>query len=83
MKKNTLQKDVRNAVEVAVKAQPGWEKKSAFNRAQILFYIGNFLLFYILYICNFSNIKKINPSMDFENWSFMKHKYESGAPRRI
>merc|ERR1712051_513945 len=33
-------KDVRNAVEVAVKAQPGWEKKSAFNRAQILFYIG-------------------------------------------
>ena len=41
-KKNTLRKDVRNAVEVAVKAQPGWEKKSAFNRAQILFYIGNF-----------------------------------------
>ena len=33
-------KDVRNAVEVANKAQPGWEKRSAFNRAQILFYIG-------------------------------------------
>lgn len=33
-------KDVRNAVEVAAKAQPGWEKRSAFNRAQILFYIG-------------------------------------------
>ena len=33
-------KDVRNAVEVAVKAQPGWEKRSAFNKAQILFYIG-------------------------------------------
>merc|ERR1719210_351970 len=33
-------KDVRNAVEVATKAQPGWEKRSAFNKAQILFYIG-------------------------------------------
>ena len=33
-------KDVRNAVEVAVKGQPGWEKRSAFNKAQILFYIG-------------------------------------------
>ena len=33
-------KDVRNAVEVAVKSQPGWEKRSAFNKAQILFYIG-------------------------------------------
>lgn len=33
-------KDVRNAVEAAFKAQPNWAKKSAFNRAQILFYIG-------------------------------------------
>ena len=32
-------KDVRNAVEAAKKAQPGWEKKSGFNRAQILYYI--------------------------------------------
>ena len=32
-------KDVRNAVEVAAKAQPGWAKKSGFNRAQILYYI--------------------------------------------
>ena len=32
-------KDVRNAVEVAKKAQPGWEKRSGFNRSQILFYI--------------------------------------------
>lgn len=32
-------KDVRNAVEAAIKAQPGWEKRSGFNRAQILFYI--------------------------------------------
>ena len=33
-------KDVRNAVEVAIKAQPGWEKRSGFNKAQILRYIG-------------------------------------------
>ena len=32
-------KDVRNAVEVARKAQPGWAKKSPFNRQQILYYI--------------------------------------------
>ena len=32
-------KDVRNAVEVAAKAQPGWAKKSPFNRQQILYYI--------------------------------------------
>ena len=32
-------KDVRNAVECAVKAQPGWAKRSPFNRQQILFYI--------------------------------------------
>jgi len=32
-------KDVRNAVECALKAQPGWGKKSCFNRQQILYYI--------------------------------------------
>ncbi|XP_076053530.1 aldehyde dehydrogenase family 16 member A1-like isoform X2 [Oratosquilla oratoria] len=32
-------KDVRNAVEVAGKAQPGWDKRSGFNRSQILFYL--------------------------------------------
>ena len=32
-------KDVRNAVEAARKAQPGWAKKSPFNRQQILYYI--------------------------------------------
>ncbi|XP_068221481.1 aldehyde dehydrogenase family 16 member A1-like [Palaemon carinicauda] len=31
-------KDVRNAVEAAGKAQPGWDKRSGFNRSQILFY---------------------------------------------
>jgi len=33
-------KDVRNAVEAAAKAQPGWAKKTPFNRQQILYYIG-------------------------------------------
>ena len=64
-KKIPLQKDVRNAVEVAVKAQPGWEKKSAFNRAQILFYIGK-IYFFVLHNmynnCNFGNIKKRLPA---------------------
>lgn len=32
-------KDVRNAVECANKAQPGWEKRSGFNRSQILYYL--------------------------------------------
>jgi len=32
-------KDVRNAVECAGKAQPGWDKRSGFNRSQILFYL--------------------------------------------
>ncbi|XP_023342283.1 putative aldehyde dehydrogenase DhaS isoform X7 [Eurytemora carolleeae] len=32
-------KDVRNAVEAAKKAQPGWAKKTPFNRQQILYYI--------------------------------------------
>lgn len=29
---------MRNAVEAASKAQPGWEKRSGFNRSQILYY---------------------------------------------
>ena len=32
-------KDVRNAVEAAAKAAPGWGKRAAHNRAQICFYI--------------------------------------------
>jgi len=32
-------KDIRNAVEAAAKAQPGWAKKTSFNRQQILYYI--------------------------------------------
>jgi len=32
-------KDVRNAVEAAGKAQPGWAKRSPFNRQQILYYV--------------------------------------------
>jgi len=32
-------KDVRNAVEVATKGQAGWDKRTGFNRAQILYYI--------------------------------------------
>ncbi len=28
-------KDVRNAAEAAAKAQPAWEKRSGFNRAQV------------------------------------------------
>merc|ERR1711881_257099 len=32
-------KDVRNAVDLAAKAQPGWAKRSPFNRQQILYYI--------------------------------------------
>ena len=35
----TNRKDVRNAVEVAKKGQNGWEKRTGFNRAQILYYI--------------------------------------------
>ncbi|XP_063869013.1 aldehyde dehydrogenase family 16 member A1-like isoform X1 [Scylla paramamosain] len=31
-------KDVRNAVEAAGKAQPSWDKRTGFNRSQILFY---------------------------------------------
>ena len=32
-------KDVRNAVDIAKKAQADWDKRSGFNRAQILYYI--------------------------------------------
>jgi len=32
-------KDVREAVEAANKAQPGWRKRSGHNKAQIMFYI--------------------------------------------
>ncbi|MGD2069231.1 MAG: aldehyde dehydrogenase family protein [Gemmatimonadota bacterium] len=32
-------KDVRNAVEAARKAQPGWAARTAHNRAQVLFYL--------------------------------------------
>ena len=32
-------KDVRNAVDLAAKAQAGWAKRSPFNRQQILYYI--------------------------------------------
>ncbi|TCO72000.1 aldehyde dehydrogenase family protein [Rhodovulum euryhalinum] len=32
-------KDIRNAVEAARKAQPGWAAASAHNRAQVLYYI--------------------------------------------
>ena len=52
-------KDVRNAVEAAIKAQPGWEKRSGFNRAQILRYIGKtkkcqvFLGLFIAPLCEY------------------------------
>ena len=32
-------KDIRNAVEAARKAQPGWARATAYNRAQVLFYL--------------------------------------------
>jgi len=32
-------KDIRNAVEASVKAQPGWKKRTAHNRAQIMYFI--------------------------------------------
>ena len=32
-------KDVRNAVEAAHKAAPGWGKRAAHNRAQIVYYM--------------------------------------------
>eukprot|EP01095_Lingulamoeba_sp_RSL-Kostka_P017636 TRINITY_DN929_c0_g3_i1.p1 TRINITY_DN929_c0_g3~~TRINITY_DN929_c0_g3_i1.p1 ORF type:complete len:809 (-),score=349.57 TRINITY_DN929_c0_g3_i1:28-2454(-) len=32
-------KDIRNAVEAAHKAAPGWGKRAAYNRSQILYYV--------------------------------------------
>ena len=32
-------KDIRNAVEAAFKAAPGWGKRAAYNRSQILYFI--------------------------------------------
>ena len=36
-------KDVRNAVEAAAKAAPGWAKRSAYNRGQILYRLAEML----------------------------------------
>lgn len=36
-------KDVRNAVEAAAKAGPGWAKRSAYNRGQILYRMAEML----------------------------------------
>lgn len=36
-------KDLRNAVEAAAKAGPGWAKRTAYNRAQILYRLGEML----------------------------------------
>lgn len=36
-------KDIRNAVQVARKAQPGWAGRTAYNRSQILYRIGEML----------------------------------------
>src|SRR5882757_7379291 len=36
-------KDVRNAVEAAAKAGPGWAKRSAYNRGQILYRLAEML----------------------------------------
>ncbi len=36
-------KDLRNAVEAAAKAGPGWAKRSAFNRGQILYRLGEMM----------------------------------------
>lgn len=36
-------KDLRNAVEAAAKAGPGWAKRTAYNRAQILYRLGEMI----------------------------------------
>ena len=36
-------KDLRNAVEAAAKAGPGWAKRTAYNRGQILYRVGEML----------------------------------------
>src|ERR1700742_3778077 len=36
-------KDLRNAVEAAAKAGPGWAKRTAYNRGQIVYRLGEML----------------------------------------
>src|SRR4051812_6200105 len=36
-------KDLRNAIEAAAKAGPGWAKRTAYNRGQILYRLGEML----------------------------------------
>src|SRR5947209_13724561 len=36
-------KDLRNAVEAAAKAGPGWARRTAYNRGQILYRLGEML----------------------------------------
>src|SRR3954467_5740561 len=36
-------KDLRNAVEAAAKAGPGWAKRTAYNRGQILYRLGEMI----------------------------------------
>ena len=36
-------KDLRNAVEAAAKAGPGWAKRTPYNRGQILYRLGEML----------------------------------------
>src|SRR6267154_5256552 len=36
-------KDLRNAVEASAKAGPGWAKRTAYNRGQILYRLGEML----------------------------------------
>ena len=36
-------KDLRNAIEAAAKAGPGWAKRTAYNRGQILYRLGKML----------------------------------------
>src|SRR6187551_1351449 len=36
-------KDLRNAVEAAAKAGPGWAKRTAYNRGQIIYRLGEML----------------------------------------
>src|SRR5882762_2968125 len=36
-------KDLRNAVEAAAKAGPGWAKRTSYNRGQILYRLGEML----------------------------------------
>ena len=39
----TSRKDLRDAVNAARAAQPGWAKRSAYNRGQILYRLGEML----------------------------------------